>query len=89
VIAHGAEALRVGGRWAVLDLKTPDQTPSWMLRFGIAVAPPSAELGAWAARRPWDTIRVAMRDDLDDASWTQLCFGTAFLAVGAGRGRVT
>ena len=31
VIAHGAAALRVGGRWAVLDLKVPDNLPRWQI----------------------------------------------------------
>lgn len=89
VIAHGAAALRAGGRWSVLDLKVPDGTPPWMLRFGVAVVPTSAHLDAWVARRPWETIRAAIQDGLDDPSWTQLAFGTAFLAVGSGRRRVT
>jgi demethylmenaquinone methyltransferase/2-methoxy-6-polyprenyl-1,4-benzoquinol methylase len=89
VIAHGAAALRVGGRWSVLDLKVPDRTPKWMLRFGVAFAPTAAHLDGWVARRPWETIRAAMRDALDDPSWTQLTLGTAFLAVGSGRGRVS
>jgi demethylmenaquinone methyltransferase/2-methoxy-6-polyprenyl-1,4-benzoquinol methylase len=33
-------------------------------------------------RRPWDTIRAAMQEELTDASWTELFFGTAFLAAG-------
>ena len=30
VIAHGAAALSGGGRWVVLDLKVPDNTPGWL-----------------------------------------------------------
>jgi demethylmenaquinone methyltransferase/2-methoxy-6-polyprenyl-1,4-benzoquinol methylase len=35
------------------------------------------------ARRPWEAIRDAMQDSLTDPSWTELVFGTAFLAAGS------
>ena len=75
VIAHGADALSRGGRWAVLDLKLPDHAPRRLAQLGI-----SAE---WIARRPWETIRAAMQHELVDCSWTELFFGTAFLAAGS------
>jgi hypothetical protein len=34
-------------------------------------------------RRPWEEIRVAMQDTLADLSWTDLLFGTAYLAAGS------
>ncbi len=82
VIAHGAAALSAGGRWVVLDLKIPDHTPHWLSRLGIATAGRFASLEEWIARRPWETIREAMQDELADISWTELFFGTAFLASG-------
>ncbi len=85
VIAHGAAALSEGGRWVVLDLKIPDSTPGWLSRLGIAVVRTSASLDAWIMRRPWETIRAAMEEELADPAWTELCFGTAFLAAGSGR----
>ena len=81
VIAHGAAALAAGGRWVVLDLKLPDGTPGWMSRLGIAMVR-TAALDEWMARRGWQSIRAAM-DALADPSWTELCFGTAFVAVGS------
>jgi ubiquinone/menaquinone biosynthesis C-methylase UbiE len=77
VVAHGAAALVSGRRWAVLDLKLPDHAPRRLAQLGI-----SAE---WIARRPWETIRAAMEDELVDVSWTELFFGTAFLASGRKR----
>ena len=77
VIAHGAAALRSGGRLVVLDLKLPDNAPRRLARIGI-----SAE---WVARRPWDEIRAAMEAELADVSWQELLFGTAFLASGRTR----
>ena len=75
VIAHGAAALRPGGRWVVLDLKAPDRAPRWPAR-------PFGSIDEWIARRPWEAVRKAMQDELSDISWTELYFGTAFLAVG-------
>jgi demethylmenaquinone methyltransferase/2-methoxy-6-polyprenyl-1,4-benzoquinol methylase len=34
-------------------------------------------------RRPWEAIRAAMQEELADLSWTELVFGTAFLAAGS------
>jgi demethylmenaquinone methyltransferase/2-methoxy-6-polyprenyl-1,4-benzoquinol methylase len=75
VIAHGAAALRPGGRWVALDLKAPDRTPRWLAR-------PFGSIDEWIARRPWEAVRQAMQDELSDLSWTEMCLGTAFLAVG-------
>ena len=76
VIANGAAALSRGGRWAVLDLKVPDNAPRWLAR-------PFGSIDEWIARRPWDAVRVAMQETLGDFSWTELSFGTAFLAAGS------
>ena len=89
VIANGAGALSVGGRWAVLDLKLPDGTPGWLSQLAVAAVRRSASLDEWIARRPWETIRAAMQETLADASWTELCAGTAFLATGTATGTGT
>jgi len=83
VIANGAEALSAGGRWVVLDLKIPDNTPRWLTQLGIATVGRSASLEEWIVRRPWEAIRVAMQDTLVDLSWTELFFGIAYLAAGS------
>ena len=83
VIAHGAKALSGGGRWVVLDLKVPGRTPGWMAQAGTATVRPFASIDQWMMRRPWDTIRDAMQEELADFSWTELFFGTAFLAAGS------
>jgi demethylmenaquinone methyltransferase/2-methoxy-6-polyprenyl-1,4-benzoquinol methylase len=86
VIAHGAAALSGGGRWAVLDLKVPGNTPGWIAQLGTAIVRPFASIDEWIMRRPWEAIRAAMQEELADLSWTELFFGTAFLAAGS-RGR--
>jgi demethylmenaquinone methyltransferase/2-methoxy-6-polyprenyl-1,4-benzoquinol methylase len=83
VIAHGAAALSGGGRWVVLDLKVPDSTPGWLAQLGTAIVRPFAAIDEWTMRRPWEAIRAAMLEELADLSWTELFFGTAFLAAGS------
>jgi ubiquinone/menaquinone biosynthesis C-methylase UbiE len=83
VIAHGAAALAEGGRWVALDLKIPDNTPRWLAKLGTATVRPFAGIDEWIMRRPWEAIRISMQLALADATWTELCFGTAFLAAGS------
>jgi ubiquinone/menaquinone biosynthesis C-methylase UbiE len=83
VIAHGAAALSGGGRWVVLDLKVPGSTPGWLAQLGTAIVRPFASIDEWLMRRPWEAIRAAMQEELADLSWTELFFGTAFLAAGS------
>jgi demethylmenaquinone methyltransferase/2-methoxy-6-polyprenyl-1,4-benzoquinol methylase len=83
VVAHGAAALARGGRWVVLDLKVPENTPGWLGALGTAVVRPFASIDEWITRRPWETVRAAMQEQLVDFSWAELTFGTAFLAVGS------
>ena len=83
VIAHGAAALSEGGRWVVLDLKLPDRAPRWFAQLGSSVVRHFASIDEWIAHRPWEEIRAAMREELVDLSWTELLFGTAFLAAGS------
>ena len=83
IIAHGAAALRAGGRWVVLDVKAPVDAPRPLLRLGTAIARPFASIDQWVMRRPWDAIHAAMQHELVDVTWTELCFGTAFLATGS------
>ena len=85
VIAHGAAALSGGGRWVVLDLKVPGNTPGWLAQLGTAIVRPFASIDEWIMRRPCEAIRAAMQDQLADPSWTELFFGTAFLAAGRKR----
>jgi demethylmenaquinone methyltransferase/2-methoxy-6-polyprenyl-1,4-benzoquinol methylase len=83
VIAHGAAPLSHGGRWVVLDLKVPGNTPRWLAQVGIALVRPFGSIEEWMARRPWEAIHAAMQHRLTDLSWTELFFGTAFLAAGS------
>jgi ubiquinone/menaquinone biosynthesis C-methylase UbiE len=84
VIAHGAADLSRDGRWVVLDLKVPDYAPRWLAQVAVAFVRPFAGIDEWMVRRPWEAVRAAMQDALADLSWTELFFGTAFLAAGSG-----
>jgi ubiquinone/menaquinone biosynthesis C-methylase UbiE len=83
VITHGAAALAEGRHWAVLDLKIPAGLPRRLAQVGTAAVRPFASIDQWIARQPWEAIRLAMQEELDDFSWTELLFGTAFLAAGS------
>jgi ubiquinone/menaquinone biosynthesis C-methylase UbiE len=83
VIARGAEALARDGRCVVLDLKAPDNTPRMLARLGTALGRPFGSIDEWLARRPWEGVRASMQDALGDLYWSELCFGTAFLAAGS------
>ena len=56
VIAQGAAALSHGGRWVVLDLKLPDNTPRWPAQLGVAIVRHFASIDEWIMRRPWEAI---------------------------------
>jgi demethylmenaquinone methyltransferase/2-methoxy-6-polyprenyl-1,4-benzoquinol methylase len=86
VVAHGAAALSEGRRMVVLDLQVADAIPRWLTTVGAAAVRPFAAIDEWMTRRPWETIRAAMQDELTDVSWSEPCFRTAFLGVGS-RGR--
>src|SRR3984957_17565582 len=83
VIARGTAALAAGGRLAALGLKVPSSTPAWLAQLGTATVRPFASIDQWLMRRPWEAIRAAMRQELADFTWTELFFGTAFLAAGS------
>jgi demethylmenaquinone methyltransferase/2-methoxy-6-polyprenyl-1,4-benzoquinol methylase len=56
-----------------------------MSRLGTSVVGHFASIEEWITSRPWQAIRAAMQEELVDVSWTELCFGSAFLATGSRR----
>jgi ubiquinone/menaquinone biosynthesis C-methylase UbiE len=85
VVTHGAAALSGRGRWVVLDLKVPENTPRWVTQIVTAMVGHFTAIDEWVVRRPWEVIRAAMQEDLVDLHWTELLLGTAFLATGSPR----
>jgi demethylmenaquinone methyltransferase/2-methoxy-6-polyprenyl-1,4-benzoquinol methylase len=53
------------------------------VRLGTAPVRPVAAIDEWILLRPWETIRAATQEELADPAWTELFFGTAFLAAGS------
>lgn len=82
VIARACQRLSPGGRCVVLDGKVPDNTPGWLVRFGLAVQRPFGVSEEWVARRPWEGIHEAMDANLSGLSWTEEFFGLMYLAAG-------
>lgn len=78
VIQRGAVALREGGRLAVLDIKEPDNWPTWLKRsmawlsrhYGV-----SMEL---ADRKPMESVRRYLRE----VKYREYYFGMLYLSVG-------
>jgi ubiquinone/menaquinone biosynthesis C-methylase UbiE len=83
VICKGAQALRPGGCWVVLDLALPDRWPGWLSSLILPIVRPFAVTDEWVARRPWNTIHSAMRDCLSDVSMTEMYFGASYIITGA------
>lgn len=77
-IKQGAEALASGGRFAILDLKRPDNVPNWLFRLGVFITKPFGVSAEIAERRPWEAIEKC----LDHTSFTELFGGFAYIAVG-------
>lgn len=78
VIRRGAAALRVAGRFAVLDLKRPRRWPEWLVRFGAWVNSPYGVSLELATRHPWESIRRYLRE----VEYREFYFGALFLSVG-------
>jgi demethylmenaquinone methyltransferase/2-methoxy-6-polyprenyl-1,4-benzoquinol methylase len=86
VICRGAQALRPGGRWVVLDLKLPDRWPEWLSSLLLPLVRPFAVTDEWLARRPWETIKWAVDDCLTHVSLTEMYLGLAYLLSGVRKG---
>ena len=78
VIARGADALRPGHRWVVLDLKVPSSWLRHLAPFLVFLVRPFAVSMELAKRHPWE----AMEKYLSNVSVRELFFGFAYIASG-------
>jgi len=78
VIARVQQALPLGGRFALLDLKAPDNAGPLMVRIAAMTARPFAVTPDLVERRAWETVER----EFDEFSCEQLFFGFAYLAMG-------
>ena len=57
VIRRASEALRPGGRLAILEMKRPEGWPELTVRFGSWLLRPFGDSPAYAERTPWESVR--------------------------------
>ena len=81
VIRRAAEALRPGGRLAILEMKRPEGKPDWMIRFGAWLLRPFGVRPDYAKRTPW----VSVRRHLDEVLYQEFYAGAIYLCVGQRR----
>ncbi len=81
VIQNGARALRPGRRWVVLDMAWPAGWPLW-LRHVLFMLPSYGITAGTIQRRPWQTIREAMDQNLVDVARQRFWLGFFYLASG-------
>lgn len=78
VIRRGAEALRDGGRFAIVDLKEPERWPRWLVRFAAWTQKPFGVSLELARRHPWESIRR----HLHEVCYVEFYGGAIYLSVG-------
>lgn len=78
VIRRGAEALRLGGRLAVLDFKKPSHWPEWLIRLGAWLYKPYGVSLDLAVRHPWESVNLY----LDQVIFREFYLGGLYLSVG-------
>ncbi len=81
VIRRAAEALRPGGRLAILEMKRPEGLPEWMVRFGAWLLRPFGVGPGYAERTPWKSVRR----HLDEVLYQEFYAGAIYLCVGQRR----
>lgn len=82
VIQRAARALAPGGRLVLLELQIPENWPGWLVDVAIAFIQPFALAEEWQERKPWQTIRRAMRDNLADVNVEQRYLTTTYIISG-------
>lgn len=78
VIRKVRRALGPGGRFALLDIKAPDNAGALTIRMGALAAKPFAVTPELADRRGWESVERAF----DDYAFLEFYFGFTYLATG-------
>jgi demethylmenaquinone methyltransferase/2-methoxy-6-polyprenyl-1,4-benzoquinol methylase len=82
IISKGALALASGGHLVIADLKVPRRFPQWAVSLLLPTVKPFAVTQETIKRRPWDDIRKAMEDSLQEVTVEDYYFGLAYIAKG-------
>lgn len=78
VIERASQALKPGGRLAVLDLKQPARWPMWLVRLAAWINKPFGVSLELAERHPWESVRRY----LTETEFREYYFGAVYLCVG-------
>ncbi len=78
IIETGAQALKPGGRMAILDFKKPDGWPNWLVRLAAWLNKPYGVSLELADRHPWEAIQ----QHLNEVLFQEYYFGVLYLSVG-------
>jgi ubiquinone/menaquinone biosynthesis C-methylase UbiE len=78
VIHRGAAALKLGGRMALLDIKTPKHWPTWMAKLTAAINRPFGVTLETTMRCPWESLQKY----LQEVSYREYFFTYLYLSVG-------
>jgi ubiquinone/menaquinone biosynthesis C-methylase UbiE len=79
VIRRGADALASGGRFVILDLRAPENWPTWRTRLALLMYSPFGASLAYAGKRqPWEAID----EYLAKVSFTELYGGLVYISCG-------
>jgi ubiquinone/menaquinone biosynthesis C-methylase UbiE len=78
VIHRGAEALKPGGRMALLDIKTPERWPTWMAKLTAGINRPFGVTLETTMRCPWESLQKY----LQEVSYREYFFTYLYLSVG-------
>jgi ubiquinone/menaquinone biosynthesis C-methylase UbiE len=67
VFASGAQALKTGKRWILLDFRAPTAWPRWLVRLGLLLMRPFGSRMHMVDRHPWEVFpkyleKVTMRN---------------------------
>lgn len=81
IIKRAVEALPIGKRLVVLDLKRSERLPLWVSRFGATISRPFGVTLDLADRHPWESIERYMNKVL----YKEFFMGFAYISAGERR----
>lgn len=81
VIANGAQALKAGRRWVLLDFKAPKAWPPWLVKIGMFFIRPFGGSLEMVDRHPWELFPRY----LENVHLQNLYLGIAYIVSGEAR----
>ena len=84
VIAKGAQALKAGRRWVVLDFKAPKAWPQWLVKIGMFLIRPFGGSLEMVDRHPWELFPRY----LENVHLQNLYLGIAYIVSGEAKAHI-